>query len=102
MKKSVRNKSKVSIWLRIKNFHKNRPWQAAFIYPIIYLIIVQQVASVLFELNGSMGINIFFAFILIFSMLLTPIWVLLGLIISQNKLPALLSLFVGLLMILSS
>ena len=38
MKKSVRNKSKVGIWTRIKNIYNNSPWHSAFTYPILYIL----------------------------------------------------------------
>ena len=38
MEQSVRNKSNVGIWTRIKNIYNNSPWHAAFTDPIAYMI----------------------------------------------------------------
>ena len=91
MKKSVRNKSKVGIWTRIKNIYNNSPWHAAFTYPIAYMISTAVIGGVLAS-SGFESVGWFF--LLIFY--LTPLWVLVGLIVSKRRFPYLLSLIVGL------
>ena len=91
MKKSVRNKSKVGIWTRIKNIYNNSPWHAAFTYPIAYIISTAVIGGVLAS-SGFESVGWFF--LLIFY--LTPLWVLVGLIVSKRRLPYLLSLIIGL------
>ena len=93
MKKSVRNKSKVGIWTRIKNIYNNSPWHAAFTYPIAYIISTAVIGGVLAS-SGFESVGWFF--LLIFY--LTPLWVLVGLIVSKRRLPYLLSLIIGLLL----
>ena len=101
MEKSVRNKSKVGIWIRIKNVYNNSPWHAAFTYPILYFFVV----SIFSVLTGAFFFSIekytlnilgYFALILMFSIYLTPIWVFVGLIVSKKKIPYVLSLCIGL------
>ena len=91
MKKSVRNKSKVGIWTRIKNIYNNSPWHAAFTYPIAHIISTAVIGGVLAS-SGFESVGWFF--LLIFY--LTPLWVLVGLIVSKRRLPYLLSLIIGL------
>ena len=79
MKKSVRNKSKVGIWTRIKNIYNNSPWHAAFTYPIAYIISTAVIGGVLAS-SGFESVGWFF--LLIFY--LTPLWVLVGLIVSKE------------------
>ena len=84
-------KKKVGFWQRVRNIYNDSPWHAAFTYPIAYIII----ALVLFGIFLSIDIialGIFFYA----SVLLTPIWVFIGLIISKKRLPYLLSLIIGL------
>ena len=90
MKKSVRNKSKVGIWTRIKNIFNNSPWHAAFTYPIIYVIFFISLLFIPYESN----IGLIFIFIL-----LAPLWVFLGIFISKKKTPFVLSLFTGLIIV---
>lgn len=90
MKKSVRNKSKVGIWTRIKNIYNNSPWHAAFTYPIIYVIFFISLLFIPYESN----IGLIFIFIL-----LAPLWVFLGIFISKKKTPFVLSLFTGLIIV---
>ena len=91
MKKSVRNKSKVSIWTRIKNIYNNSPWHAAFTYPILYilggLIFGGLIAAISSSMKNSNELNIldYFAMTFMFSIYLTPIWVFIGLIVSKKK-----------------
>ena len=92
MKRSVKkNKSKIGIWTKIKNVLNNSPWHSAFTYPILFLII----CICLFVGFLNIGLENFgFFFLILFY--LTPLWVLLGLIISKRRLPYLLSLTIGL------
>ena len=90
MKKSVRNKSKIGIWIRIKNIYNNSPWHAAFTYPIIYVIFFISLLFIPYESN----IGLIFIFIL-----LAPLWVFLGIFISKKKTPFVLSLFTGLIIV---
>ena len=91
MEQSVRNKSNVGIWTRIKNIYNNSPWHAAFTYPIAYMISTAAIGGVLAS-SGLESIGWFFLFIFY----LTPLWVLFGLIVSKRRLPYLLSLIIGL------
>ena len=91
MEQSVRNKSNVGIWTRIKNIYNNSPWHAAFTYPIAYMISTAAIGGVLAS-RGLESIGWFFLFIFY----LTPLWVLFGLIVSKRRLPYLLSLIIGL------
>ena len=91
MEQSVRNKSNVGIWTRIKNIYNNSPWHAAFTYPIAYMISTAAIGGVLAS-RGLESIGWFFLFIFY----LTPLWVLFGLIVSKKRLPYLLSLIIGL------
>lgn len=90
MKKSVRNKSKVGIWTRIKNIYNNSPWHAVFTYPIIYVIFFISLLFIPYESNTGL----IFIFIL-----LAPLWVFLGIFISKKKTPFVLSLFTGLIIV---
>ena len=90
MKRSVKNKSKVGIWTRIKNIYNNSPWHAAFTYPIIYVIFFISLLFIPYESN----IGLIFIFIL-----LAPLWVFLGIFISKKKTPFVLSLFTGLIIV---
>ena len=92
MKRTVKkNKSKIGIWTKIKNDLNNNPWHSAFTYPILFLII----CICLFVGFLNIGLENFgFFFLILFY--LTPLWVLLGLIISKRRLPYLLSLTIGL------
>jgi len=91
MKKSVKSKSKIGIWTRIKNVLDNSPWSSAFTYPIAFIILSSIVGAIFFtiELENLGG---FFIFIIY----LTPLWVLFGLIVSKRRFPYLLSLIIGL------
>ena len=91
MEQSVRNKSNVGIWTRIKNIYNNSPWHAAFTYPIAYMISTAAIGGVIAS-RGLESIGWFFLFIFY----LTPLWVLFGLIVSKKRLPYLLSLIIGL------
>jgi type IV pilus assembly protein PilA len=84
-------KKKVGFWRKIKNIYDYSPWHAAFTYPIAYIII----ALVLFGIFLSIG-NEYIGVFFYASILLIPIWVLIGLIISKRRLPYLLSLIIGL------
>ena len=90
MKSSVKNKSKVGIWTKIKNIYNNSPWHAAFTYPIIYVIFFISLLFIPYESN----IGLIFIFIL-----LAPLWVFLGIFISKKKTPFVLSLFTGLIIV---
>ena len=90
MKRSVKNKSKVGIWTKIKNIYNNSPWHAAFTYPIIYVIFFISLLFIPYESN----IGLIFIFIL-----LAPLWVFLGIFISKKKTPFVLSLFTGLIIV---
>ena len=102
MKRSVKNKSKVGIWTRIKNIYNNSPWHAAFTYPILYilggLIFGGLIVATSSSMKNSNELNIldYFAMTFMFSIYLTPIWVFIGLIVSKKKIPYVLSLCIGL------
>ena len=101
MEQSVRNKSNVGIWTRIKNIYNNSPWHAAFTYPILYIIVVGIFFSLIGEFFVSkedyvLNIFYYFALVLLFSIYLTPVWVFVGLIVSKKKIPYVLSLCIGL------
>jgi hypothetical protein len=84
-------KKKIGFWQRVRNIYNDSPWHAAFTYPIAYIII----ALVLFGIFLSIDI-IALGMFFYASVLLTPIWVFIGLIISKKRLPYLLSLIIGL------
>ena len=102
MKRSVKNKSKVGIWTRIKNIYNNSPWHAAFTYPILYILFGSILGGLIAAISSSMKNNYelnildYFALTFIFSIYLTPIWVFVGLIISKKKIPYVSSLCIGL------
>ena len=92
MKRIVKkNKSKIGIWTKIKNILNNSPWHSAFTYPIAYMVVTLLICAGFFSIELE---NLGFFFVLLFY--LTPLWVLLGLIISKRRLPYLLSLIIGL------
>ncbi|MDC1155578.1 hypothetical protein OAT07_05065 [Candidatus Pelagibacter sp.] len=84
----------------------NKPWHAAFIFPILFLI-GSWLLSGLFMLadnyffnNNQMNFLAWIGTSIIFISLLTPVWVFSGLIISKNKLPYILSLIIGISLLL--
>ena len=92
MKRSVKkNKSKIGIWAKIKNFLNNSPWHSAFTYPILFLTACMSLFffSISLDLNTLAGLSLTLFF-------LTPLWVLFGLIVSKKRAPYLLSLIIGL------
>ena len=98
MKKSKKTKSKIGIWARIKNIYDNSPGHAAFTYPIAYIIIAGFSGTVILGNAADFGgLTTNVAGVILFSIYLTPIWVLVGLIVSKKKLPYILSLVLGLL-----
>tara|TARA_B100001057_G_C22063218_1_gene649085 strand:- start:3 stop:356 length:354 start_codon:yes stop_codon:yes gene_type:complete len=100
MKRTVKkNKSKIGIWTKIKNIYNNSPWNAAFIYPILYIFVISILGG-LIAAGGSSGDEIgllaYIGISLMISIYLTPIWVFVGLFVSKKKLPYILSLCIGL------
>ena len=109
MKKTIKNKPKISFWRKIINIYNNNPWHASFTYPIIYIIVVPIMGTLITapfaglskKLNDEFAFNLSTigmvgGLIIAFSFVLTPIWVAIGLIVSDKKLPYLLSLIIGL------
>ena len=97
MKKSVRNKSKVGIWIRIKNIYNESPVHAAFSYPFVFtffLIVFSVIIELSFEKLGFNPRN-FISYFLGTLFFLIPIWVLTGLFVSKRKIPFLLSIIIG-------
>ena len=96
-------KKKVGFWQKVRNIYNDSPWLAAFVYPIIYIIVAGILSSAFLMLGVShvlsKQIQSFMAIIgavFALSIYLTPIWVFVGLIISKKKLPYILSLLLGL------
>ena len=96
MMKKVKNKKPLT------NVFDNSPWNAAFTFPILFIIglwLVSglfMVADSYFFSNNKMNILAWIGTAIIFISLLTPIWVFSGLVISKKKLPYILSLIIGL------
>ena len=84
-------KKKVGFWHKVRNIYNNSPWHVAFTHPIAYIIIELVLFGIFLSID-IIAIGMFFYA----SVLLTPIWVFIGLIISKKKLPYLLSLIIGL------
>ena len=84
------------------NIFDNSPWNAAFTFPILFIIGLWllsglfMVADTYFFNNNKMNILAWMGTAIIFISLLTLIWVFSGLIISKKKLPYILSLIIGL------
>ena len=100
MKRTVKkNKSKIGIWTKIKNIYNNSPWNAAFIYPILYIFVIS-ILGALIAAGGysgnEIGLLAYIGISLMISIYLTPLWVFVGLIVSKKKLPYILSLCIGL------
>ena len=95
MKKEKKESIKTSFWEKIKNIFNNSPWHAAFTYPIAYIIMMPILAGALWTINNEGGPLVKVGVSLIFSIFLTPIWVLAGLFISKKKTPYILSLVIG-------
>lgn len=100
MKKSVKNQSNIGIWTRIKNIYNNSPWNAAFTYPILYILGISILGGLIAAgaaYNGDeIGLLAYIGISLMISIYLTPIWVFVGLLVSKKKIPYILSLCIGL------
>ena len=93
---SVKNKSKVGIWTRIKNIYNENSFNAAFSYPVLVVILT----AVLFFLiaylsNENDSLLIAGLLFMVGVYILVSTWVLIGLIVSKKKLPYTLSLIIG-------
>lgn len=95
MKKSKKTKPKIGIWARIKNIYDNSPGHAAFTYPIAYIILWTVVIGIL----ASLEVPDIIGFTFMLAIFIAPIWVLIGIIIAKKRLPYLLSLLTGLVVI---
>ena len=93
-------KSQINFWTSIKNIYNNSPWHASFTYPILYIFIANILGGIIAAISASGDFENTFlinmALIFMLSMYLTPIWVLVGLIVSRRKKPYILSLIIGL------
>ena len=91
---------KRNIWTSIKNTYNNSPWHASFTYPILYILAAYILGGIIAAVSASNNFEHTFFFyislILILSTYLTPIWVFVGLIVSKQKKPYILSLIIGL------
>lgn len=101
MKKTKAEKDKISLWAKIKNLFDNSPWHCAFTYPILYILVIAISSSFFLGSNYSNnneepGLLFHIGFFMMATIYLTPIWVLVGLIISKRRLPYFLSLIIGL------
>ena len=92
--------TKKNFWVRIKNIYNNSPWHASFTYPILYIFIASILGGIIAAIATSQKFErdflIYISLIFMSSIYLTPIWVLVGLIISKKKKPYVLSLIIGL------
>lgn len=96
MKKSVRNKSKVSIWTKIKNIYNKNSFNAAFSYPILAIILAPILLALIGYLSDGNESLLLGGFLFMAGVyVLAPTWVLIGLIVSKKKLPYTLSLIIG-------
>jgi hypothetical protein len=96
MKRSVRNKSKVSIWTKIKNIYNKNSFNAAFSYPILAIILAPILLALIGYLSGGNESLLLGGFLFMTGVyVLVPTWVLIGLIVSKKKLPYTLSLIIG-------
>ena len=90
----------MKIWTQIKNIYNVSPWHAAFTYPIIYILITYILVGIFGAISASLNFEytvlIYISIFLMFSTYLTPIWVFVGLIVSNKKKPYILSLVIGL------
>lgn len=101
MKKPKAEKNKISLWAKIKSLFDNSPWHCAFTYPILYILGITISSSFLLNSNYSNnneepGLLFNIGVFMMVTIYLTPIWVLIGLIISKRRLPYILSLIIGL------
>ena len=93
-----KDKSEISIWVRIKNYYNNSPWNAAFTLPILVLIICPiLILAIITGLESIVDTDgfIFGVLFVFLPYVLVPIWVFAGLIVSKKKLPYILSLIIG-------
>ncbi|MDA9743722.1 hypothetical protein N9U90_03670 [Candidatus Pelagibacter sp.] len=90
----------MKIWTQIKNIYNVSPWHAAFTYPISYIFIAYVFVGIFGAVSASLNFEytflIYISIFLMFSTYLTPIWVFVGLIVSNKKKPYVLSLIIGL------
>ena len=86
MKKSVRNKSKVSIWTRIKNIYNKNSFNAAFSYPILAIILAPILLALIGYLSAGNESLLLGGFLFMTGVyVLVPTWVLIGLIVSKKN-----------------
>ncbi len=90
----------LEIWKKVKNIFNNNPWHAAFTYPISYIFIAYVLVGIFGAVSAILNFEytflIYISIFLMFSTYLTPIWVFVGLIVSNKKKPYVLSLIIGL------
>ena len=93
---SVKNKSKVGIWTRIKNIYNENSFNAAFSYPILAIILAPILLALIGYLSDGNESLLLGGFLFMAGVyVLAPTWVLIGLIVSKKKLPYTLSLIIG-------
>tara|TARA_B100000886_G_C20391576_1_gene478502 strand:- start:95 stop:439 length:345 start_codon:yes stop_codon:yes gene_type:complete len=92
--------NKFNIWKRLKYIYSNKPWHAAFTYPISYIFLSYVLVGIFGAVSASLNFEytflIYISLFLMLSTYLTPIWVFVGLIVSNKKKPYILSLIIGL------
>ena len=93
MKKTRKTKSKIGIWVRIKNIYDNSPYLVGFIIsPIVWYFIILLLGPLLrpliktFPFEFTLLLQLFTAYVLF----LIPNWV--GVIISKKKLEYIISI----------
>ena len=96
----MKETSKRNFWTSIKNIFNNSPWHSSFTYPILYILVAYILGGIIAAVSASSNFeNTFLIYISLTFMLstyLTPIWVFVGLIVSKQKKPYILSLIIGL------
>ena len=93
---SVKNKSKVGIWTRIKNIYNENSFNAAFSYPVLVVILTAVLFFLIAYLSNENDSLLIAGVLFMFgSYILVATWVLIGLIVSKKKLPYILSLIMG-------
>jgi len=93
---SVKNKSKVAIWTRIKNIYNENSFNAAFSYPVSVVILTAVLFFLIAYLSNENDSLLIAGILFMFgTYILVATWVLIGLIVSKKKLPYILSLIMG-------
>jgi hypothetical protein len=93
---SVKNKSKVGIWTRIKNIYNENSFNAAFSYPVSVVILTAVLFFLIAYLSNENDSLLIAGVLFMFgTYILVATWVLIGLIVSKKKLPYILSLIMG-------